>query len=138
MDIDLLAVLLASVGQFVFGAVWYTFIFGKAWGQIHGFDKLPKAKQKEMMSMMGPIYFLQYLVTFISVFALAKLMELLPNYSGYTLALWLWIGFVVPTQTSGILFSNDPDKYKAKKLAIMAFASLGYLVVAVAILNRFV
>jgi hypothetical protein len=31
---------LATLAQFVVGAIWYTPLFGETWGQIHEFDKL--------------------------------------------------------------------------------------------------
>ena len=44
-----MAILVATVGQFIFGAIWYMPVFGKLWGKIHGFDQVPPEKQKEMM-----------------------------------------------------------------------------------------
>src|SRR5437868_3473041 len=100
--INFLAVLIAALAQFAVGGIWYTVIFGKKWGEMHGFDKLSKAKQDEMKSMMGPFYGLQFLVTIFTSVVLAKLIVLLPNYSAYTLALLVWLGFVVPTEFGAI------------------------------------
>ncbi len=38
MDINYIAVLVAAVAQFIFGAIWYMPLFGGMWGKIHGFD----------------------------------------------------------------------------------------------------
>ena len=136
-DINLLAVLLAAVGQFAFGALWYTVLFGNLWGKMHGFDKLPKAKQQEMMKDMNVIYGLQFLVTVISVLALAKLIAIVPGYSAYTLAFWLWLGFMVPCNVSAVLFGGTDQKWIASKIAVMCGAHVGYLLVAVYILSLF-
>jgi hypothetical protein len=114
----------ASAVQFAIGAVWYTFVFGKQWGKIHGFDKLSKAKQKELMSEMGPVYGIQVLVTIFSAAALYKLIALTTGYSVYALALLLWIGFIFPAEVSSVLFGGDDKKWVAQKIAIMAGASL--------------
>lgn len=136
-SINLTAVLLAAVGQFAFGALWYTALFGNLWGKMHGFDKLPKAKQQEMMKGMNGIYAIQFLVTLISVFVLAKLITLLPSYSAYTLAFWFWLGFMVPCNVSTVLFGGTENKWIPTKIALMCGAHLGYLVVAVFILGLF-
>src|SRR5215213_8329101 len=72
-QVNLLAVVIATLLQFVVGAVWYTFIFGKLWGEIHGFHKLPKETQDKMKKEITPYYALQLLVTIISSFVLAIL-----------------------------------------------------------------
>lgn len=137
MDVSLLAVVAATVGQFIFGMIWYTPLFGKLWGKMHGFDNLSKEKQKEMMSKMGPWYTLQLVVTVVTAYVLAKLMVTFPDYSPYTLANLIWLGFVVPTQVSGVIFGGTEAKWITKKIAVLAFGSLGCLWVAVAILNMF-
>lgn len=117
-------VVAATAVQFAIGAVWYSALFGKQWGKIHGFDKLSKEKQKELMSEMGPIYGLQVVVTVFSTAALYKLISMTTGYSVYMLALLLWIGFIVPAEVSAVLFGNDDKKWVAQKIAIMAGASL--------------
>lgn len=137
MDVDYVAILAAAVGQFAFGALWYMPLFGKVWGKIHGFDKLSKEKQKEMMSKMGPMYGLQFVVTVVTAYVLARAIELLPNYSPYMLAGMLWVGFVVPTQVAAVIFGGTDEKWMAKKIGVMAFGTLGCLLVAVFILGLF-
>lgn len=136
-DVNLIAVLAATAGQFAFGAVWYTFIFGKLWGKIHGFDNLSKAKQQELMSQMGPIYGVQFLVTILGSIGLAKLIVLLPEYSPYSIAVWVWMGFAVPAHVADVLFGGTDSKWIVKKIAVTTGATLGYLLVAAFILGLF-
>lgn len=136
-DINLVAVLLAAVAQFAVGGFWYTVVFGKAWGEMHGFDKLSKAKQDEMKSMMGPIYGAQFLVTVVSAAVLAKLITLLPNYSVYTLAVLVWLGFVFPTEYSAIAFGGTEEKWVLKKLLISSTGVLACLLVGAFVLSLF-
>lgn len=137
MEVNLLAILAASVAQFAFGAVWYMPLFGKLWGDMHDFDKVPKAKQEQMKAEMGPYYGLQFLVTVLTTFVLAKFILLLPDYSGYVLAFWLWAGFVVPVEVSSVIFGGTESKWIAKKIAVTSFGALGCLLLAVAVLNFF-
>lgn len=138
MNNTVLAVILATVAQFAIGAIWYSAIFGKIWGKIHGFDKLPKAKQDEMMSKMGPIYGLQLGVTVIAALVLAEVIQLVPGYSVYALASLLWLGFIVPTQVSSVLFSNDDPKWMPHKIAIQAGGSLACILAGAAVLKAMI
>ncbi len=130
MEIDYAAVAAASLAMFAVGAIWYMVLFAKQWGTIHGFDKLDKKTQKEMQSQMGPYYAAQVLVTIASAFVLAKLMAMLPNYSPYMLAILIWVGFVVPTQVSAVIFGGTEGKWIKQKLMIMKGESLAHLLVA--------
>ena len=136
MEINYFAVVLATIAQFAVGFVWYMPIFGKVWGEMHGFDKLDKKTQKEMQSQMGPYYAGQLLITVLTTIVLAKLLLLLPNYSPYALAFMSWVGFVVPTQVSAVLFGGTDKQWMVKKTAIMAFGSLACLLVAALILSK--
>jgi hypothetical protein len=135
MSINYLAVLVASVAQFIIGAVWYMPLFGKLWGQIHGFEKLTKSEQKEAQKQMMPMLLVQFIVTILTTLVLAKLIVLIPDYSVYTLAGMVWVGFFVPVQTSAVLFGGTEPKWVVTKTAIMAGGSLACLLVAATILK---
>ncbi len=124
------AVLLATVAMFGIGAVWYMGPFSRIWGQMHGFDKLSKKEQKEAQAKMGPYYGAQIVVTILSAFTLAKLIYLFPDYSVYSFAALLWLGFVLPTQVSAVIFGGTEPKWIVKKISIMAGEALAHLLVA--------
>jgi hypothetical protein len=71
MQFNIIAVLVATVAQFIVGAIWYTGLFGKAWGQMHGFDQVPPEKQKEMMKDMWKLMVLQLVLTLLTTFVFA-------------------------------------------------------------------
>lgn len=135
MSINVMAVAVASVLEFVAGFVWYGPLFGKLWGRIHGFDKLSKAVQQKMMSAMGPIYVAQFGVTIITTVVLAWLLQVLPGQSSFALTLVLWLGFVVPTQASTVFFGGTEGKWILTKLAVLAGGSFVSLQVAAAVLQ---
>lgn len=124
MDVNYVAVLVAALADFVIGAIWYMPIFGKIWGEMHGFDKLSKKEQDEARKGMAPFMVIQFVITVITVWALAKLNLVLADYSIYTLALLAWIGFVVPTQIAAVIFGGTEQKWILKKCLIMAGGSL--------------
>lgn len=137
MDVNVWAVLAATVAMFAVGAFWYMVPFAKTWGEIHRFDKLSAKQQKEMQSRMGPFYGAQLVVTIISAYVLAYFMAALPMVSPFELAGWLWLGFVVPTQVSAVIFGGTEPKYVIQKIAIMAAEALLHLLVAAWVISLF-
>ena len=135
MELNWLAIIIATVVQFALGAIWYGPIFGKLWGQIHGFDKLSKETQQKMMKEMGPYYGVQALVTLISTIVLAIYITNEPTWNPYAQAAFFWIGFVVPAQVSAIIFGGTDKKWLVKKIAVQAGGSLVFLEVAALILS---
>jgi len=136
MELNYFAILAASVVQFIIGAIWYTPVFGKMWGKIHGFDKVSKEEQKKMMKQMGPLLLAQFLVTIVTTVMLAMFINVLPSgWSVYCLAGFLWLGFVLPTQISAVLFGGTEPKWVTAKIAIMAGGALLCLEAAAAVLQ---
>lgn len=130
------AVAVASVVQFIIGAVWYTPVFGKVWGKIHGFDKVSPAEQKKMVKQMPPLLIVQFLTTVITTFVFALLLNGFPSsWNIYGLAGFFWLGFVVPTQVGAVLFGGTEPKWVLTKIAIMAGGSLLCLEAAAAVLK---
>jgi hypothetical protein len=138
MQINFVAILIATVVQFIIGAVWYSALFGKLWGKIHGFDKLPKATQQKMMKAMGPFYVLQFVVTLVTTFVLEIFIVYLPHdWNVYGLAGFFWVGFVVPTQVSAVIFGGTESKWIVKKIAVQAGAAFFCLEAAAVVLSFF-
>jgi hypothetical protein len=136
MQINYLAILLATIIQFIIGAIWYSFLFGKLWARIHGFDKLPKEVQQKMMKAMGPFYGIQFVMTLITTIVLEILILSLPHdWSPYGLAVLLWLGFVVPVQVSAVIFGGTESKWILKKVAVQAGAAFFCLEAAAAVLH---
>lgn len=137
MQLNFLAIIIATSVEFIIGAVWYSALFGKLWGEMHGFHKLPKAVQQKMMKSMGPFYVLQAFVTLVTTFVLALFITYLPTWNAYAMAGFFWIGFVVPTQVSAVVFGGTEPKWMVKKIAVQAGASLLCLEAAAAIIHFF-
>lgn len=119
MDVNLWAVLAATAVQFLVGAVWYMVVFPKQWGEMFGFDKLSKKKQQEMQAQMGPYYAVQILVTFLTSFVLVYCVTS-ADMVFWQVAFWLWLGFVVPTQVSAVIFGGVDAKWIPRRIGIMA------------------
>ncbi|MBP9686852.1 MAG: DUF1761 domain-containing protein [Candidatus Doudnabacteria bacterium] len=126
MELNYAAILVATVAQFIFGAIWYTPIFGKTWGKIHGFDQVPPEKQKEMMKDMWRPLLAQLVFTFVTTFVFALLWSGFPaSWNVYGLAFFFWLGFVLPTQVAAVMFGGTKPGWVLTKIGIMAGAGLG-------------
>lgn len=135
MDVNYLAIVVAAVAQFIIGAVWYSVLFGKLWMKIHDCDKLSEAELKKMQKQMMPFYGVQFVMTLITTVILAIFLSYVPNWNYYALAGFLWLGFVLPTQVSGVIFGNTEQKWIVKKIAIQAGMSIVGLEAAAIILH---
>jgi Protein of unknown function (DUF1761) len=136
MNLNYIAILVAAVLQFICGAIWYSAFFGNLWGKMHGFDKHSKETQQEMMKGMGPLYGVQFFVTIITTSVLALFIAALPqDWNAFGMAGFFWLGFVVPTQVSSVIFGGTESKWIVKKIAVQAGASLLCLEVAAAVIH---
>lgn len=136
MTLDYVAIFVAAVAQFFIGAVWYMPIFGKTWGKIHGFDAHTPEEQKVMQKKMMPLLGVQFLSTLVTTVVLSVCITYLPQgWNVYTLAAFLWLGFMVPTQVAAVLFGGTKPEWVVIKTAIMAGGSLLCLEAAAGILQ---
>jgi hypothetical protein len=136
MEINYMAVLVATIVQFIIGFIWYMPLFGKLWGRMHGFDTLSPEAQKEAQSKMMPLLVTQFLVTIVTSTVLAMFMYALKGmWNVYGIAVFAWLGFVLPTQISAVIFGGTKPEWVMKKIAVASLGSLVCLVVAAAIIS---
>ena len=135
MQLNYVAIIVATILQFAFGAVWYSALFGKLWGKIHGFDKLSKEVQEKMMKEMGPFYGLQALVTLVTTVVMAIFIANQPEWNAFAMAGFFWLGFVLPTQVSAVIFSNTPKEWMLKKVAVQSGAAFFCYEIAATVLH---
>ncbi len=137
MEINFIAVIAATIAMFAVGAFWYMVPFAKAWGEMHGFNKLSKERQKEMQAQMGPFYGIQIVVTLISAWMLAYFLASQPSVAWYTIAFFLWLGFILPTTVSNIIFGGTESKWLLRKIAISVGGSLVCTLVGAWVISLF-
>jgi hypothetical protein len=136
MQINILAIFLASVAQFICGMIWYAPLFGKIWGTIHGHDNLSTEEQKEAMKKMPPYFFLQFVSSILTSIVLSMYFQVLPaDWNPYGIAFFAWLGFILPAQYGAVVFGGTKPRWIVKKLAIMAAGSMVCLVAATAVLQ---
>ncbi len=131
MELNILAIAIATIAQFAFGAIWYGPIFGKLWGKIHGFEDMSKEKREEAMKGMGTLMATQFAVTVLTSSVLYMVIKGLPAmWNIYGTAMFVWIGFVVPTQISAVIFGSTKPRWRSTQIVVMAGAALCCLMIA--------
>ncbi|MBC7981501.1 DUF1761 domain-containing protein [Candidatus Parcubacteria bacterium] len=119
MTINYLAIIIATVISFALGSVWFSKLFGKAWMKIHHADAKSAGDIKMSMKNMWKFMLTEFLLTL--VINLFLYLAIIKSFSlRFTLAtvFLLWLGFILPTTTSSVLWGNDDKKYMARKILI--------------------
>lgn len=122
-----------SVLAFIIGAVWYSpLMFGKTWMKIMGDKKFTKEEMVELQKKMIPFYFLQLVITLITMFVLYSNIK----FTGTTgmasvwYAFFMWLGYVMPTQVSAVIWGSTEKKYWLRQISIMLGCQLVIMLVA--------
>jgi len=116
LKINMMAIGLAVVVNFVLGFIWYTPLFGKAWGKEMGYD--PDMKPEKSVMMKGMLFMIIGNFLFAWVFAHniaawdfvpdMKEMGQLPN--AIMAAVFTWLGFYLPSQLGATVWEKNSWK----------------------------
>ncbi len=104
----------------VVGYVWYGPLFGKKWLEIIGATALDKEGREKMQKEAMPLYGIQFVLSLLQLYILAHFIKGWTEVSGVENALWLWLGFVVPTLAGGAMWNNNPNRIKLSMFLIQA------------------
>lgn len=110
VEVNYLSVLIASVVSMAVGFVWYTVLFGKPWIKLMGYTKASMEKEKENM---GKTYTISFILTLVTAYMLFHVMVFSESYfhypkvmTGLTSGFSMWLGFVMTTQATDVLFGG--------------------------------
>lgn len=123
------AILVCAVVAMVLGFVWYGPLFGKAWMRLTGCADMDEAKRKEMQKKAMPMYLVQFVLVLVQIFVLATYSITFAPVISVINALWIWLGFVMPTIAGSYMWSGDSRKNAWTKFFIQAgFQLVSFLV----------
>lgn len=136
LQINMTAVLVSVAATFVFGYVWYTLLFGKAWAAEMKYDMSVKPASGEMAKglifMIIGNFFLAYVLahnnaawSYVPGMDKMSPMQSLMSAAGFT-----WLGFYLPGDLSRVAW----EKHSWKLFGINTVYHLLLLVIAAAIL----
>lgn len=120
-----LTALASAVLSIIVGFIWYGPAFGKKWMEVIGAPKLSAEEMKGMHKKMIPSYLTNFAVAFVQFYAFGFFAAFIGglSVSGALLyGLFVWLGFIMPIQAGGALWSG-----KSKKLSwTMFLLTAGY------------
>ena len=139
MTINFTLIIVATIVQFVLGALWYSpLIFGNVWMNImKDGGTCTKEEMEKMQKELIPFYFLQLFLTLITTWVLANNIAY-ANVTGaavYYYAGFMWLGYMMPVSVSSVVWANTKKKYWAKQIAVMVGGQFIFLMVAAFILS---
>lgn len=107
VDVNFWAVLLAAVANMLIGSIWYSkAMFANKWMALMG-----KTEEEIRASGLN----LAYIGMMVGALVMAYVMAHSVNYAqadtvteGVVTGFWLWLGFIVTTKVSDVLFEGQP------------------------------
>lgn len=109
-DINYLAVVGAALAAMVVGMLWHGPLFGKYWMKLSGFtkDSMKDMSLTANEAMVGGV-----LTSLLKAFVLAHFAIAFAAtgvMGAFTIAFWLWLGFIAPIIANGWLWEGKPFK----------------------------
>jgi len=112
MGINLSAILVAVVANFILGFIWYTPLFGNAWAKEMGFDKSVKPTGGQMAKGMILMVIGNFFMAYVFAHNIAAwgyvpgVKEMSPMANISNAAVFTWLGFYVPVVLSAVGWEN--------------------------------
>lgn len=132
MTINYLAIILLTIVSFVIGWVWFSKpFFGRIWMRLHGMNKLTP-EEKDMMMYDGKgLMFTEFILTLVLNYILyLVIIESVTLNSALMTTTFLWLGFVLPTNISTVIWGSDGKKGAVLKVAISSVYRLIMMLIA--------
>lgn len=124
VHINMVAIAIAVVANFVFGFIWYTPLFGKIWGREMGYD--PNEKPASSVMMKGMLFMVigNFLMAYVFAHNMAAwafvpgTAEMSAAQNACMAAVFTWLGFYLPGELGGTVWE--------KKSWTLFFINTGY------------
>ncbi len=108
-SVNLVAVLVAALANFIIGFLFHGPLFGKVWMRLAGIT--PTGNEK--FSGMIPQMVKNYIANVVFAFVLAQIMlysGVMGAGKGIIFALWVWFGFIVTTSSIEVIWMGRSTK----------------------------
>lgn len=116
IQINFVAILIVVVANFVLGFIWYTPLFGKAWGKEMGFDMNEKPKTAEMMKGMVFMIVGNFLFAWVFAHNIAAWSfvpgsgDIAPFQNAMMASIFTWLGFYLPVDIGTVTWERKSWK----------------------------
>ncbi len=112
MDINYWAVFVCAILSMAIGFLWYGPLFEKKWMEVNELSPNDLAKRESMQKSAGPLYVVQFMLSLLQIYILAHFIKGWAEVSGVESALWIWLGFVMPTVAGLSMWNAKPAKVR--------------------------
>ncbi len=112
LNINLLAVLLAVIANFILGFLWYTPLFGNAWAKELGFDMTVKPPASVMVRGMAIMVIGNFLLAYVFAHNIAAwtyvpgMDSMSPVVKILNASVFTWLGFYLPGDLSRVAWEQ--------------------------------
>jgi hypothetical protein len=136
MKLNFMAILIAVGANFIFGFIWYTPLFGKAWAKELGFDMSVKPPASALIKGMVVMVIGNFLMAWVLAHNCAAwtfvpgMDAMSPTAAALSAAIFTWLGFFVPGDLSRVVWEMRSWKF----FFIQTGYHLGMLLIAAFIL----
>jgi hypothetical protein len=116
IQINYVAIFVAVVANFILGFIWYTPLFGRAWGKEHGFDMTVKPSSGDLAKGMIIMVIGNFLTAYVFAHNMAAWtfvpgMDEMPALNTIlTSAVFTWLGFFLPVDLSTVAWEKKSWK----------------------------
>jgi hypothetical protein len=116
IHINMVAVLIAVVANFILGFIWYTPLFGKAWAKENGFDTSVKPTGGEMAKGMIFMVIGNFLMAYVFAHNMAAWSfvpgadQMSASSNIMSSAIFTWLGFYVPVDLGAVAWEKKSWK----------------------------
>jgi hypothetical protein len=114
--INYMAVIVATIATFIIGFVWYTPLFGKAWGKEMGFDMSRKPTGAELtkgmlLNLVGNFFMAYVFAHNNGAWSFVPGMDSMSSAASITsAAVFTWLGFFVPQDLNKVAWGGKSWK----------------------------
>lgn len=144
MQFTILPIIIMAIIALILGMLWYgPLMFGKIWMKIngvmdrHGTMLISEGEMKQKQREAGPLYAIQFILSVVTLIALEYLIKSSTGMGGISIALLVWIGFIVPVQAGEAMWNSLSNDYKFKKFLVGAGYQLILMIIAGYVLSVF-
>src|SRR5689334_11110021 len=116
MHINMAAILVAVVANFILGFIWYTPLFGKAWAKEMGFDTNVKPKSGELAKGLIIMIIGNFFMAYVFAHNIAAWSfvpgseEMSPMANVLNATVFTWLGFYLPVDLGVIAWERKSWK----------------------------
>jgi hypothetical protein len=104
VPVNLLAVLVAALANYIIGTLWYTVLFGASWSKLSGIAEMKPSIGPIVLGFIGALL-MSYVLAHALVYA-SSFMSMSGIGAGLMCGFFNWIGFIAPVTLGVVIYEK--------------------------------